>query len=170
MYTGAIRHRGQAYPGEHAPILKPGAWERVQDLITHPVTFARGKSRNKHLALLSGLLYCESCAARMVYTYSAKNGRKYPYYVCLNAQRKGWAACPAKSLPARRIEESVLGRIREAQRGLSDPAGWEQMDRTAQVEAVRKIVGRVGYDGIGRQISIRFHPPVIAPPGEEARA
>jgi site-specific DNA recombinase len=152
LYTGAIRHKGQAYPGEHAAILKPDTWERVQNLITHPEAFARGKSRNKHLALLSGLLYCESCAARMVYTYSGKGDRKYPYYVCLNAQRKGWAACPAKSLPARRIEESVLGQIREAQRGMIDPAGWErweQMDRIAQAAAIRQIVER------GRWIFVR---------------
>ena len=115
LYTGSIRHKGQPYPGEHAAILAPGTWERVQNLITHPAAFARGRSRNKHLALLSGLLYCESCATRMVYSYSGKNDRKYPYYVCLNAQRKGWAVCPAKSLPARAIEESVLGRLREAQ-------------------------------------------------------
>jgi site-specific DNA recombinase len=56
LYTGAIRHKGQLYPGEHAAILAPGTWERVQNLITHPATFARGRSRNKHLALLSGLL------------------------------------------------------------------------------------------------------------------
>jgi Zn-dependent M32 family carboxypeptidase len=106
----------------------------------------------------------------MVYTYSAKNDHKYPYYLCLNAKRKGWAACPAKSLPARKIEESVLGRIRETQRGLADPAEWEQMDRTGQAEAVRKIVERVGYDAGKSQITIRFHPPVMATPGEEVRA
>ena len=59
-----------SYPGEHAAILAPGTWERVQSLITQRTTCARGKSRNKHLALLSGLLYCESCATRMVYSYS----------------------------------------------------------------------------------------------------
>jgi site-specific DNA recombinase len=162
LYTGKISHKGQPYPGEHAAILKPGTWERVQKLITHPAASAPGKSRNKHLALLNGLLYCESCAARMVYTYSAKNDRKYPYYLCLNAKRKGWAACPAKSLPARRIEESVLGQIRDAQRGLTDSAGWEQLNRTGQVEAIRQIVERVGYDAGKGQISIRFHPPTIA--------
>ena len=167
LYTGVVRHKGEPYPGEHAAILKPGTWKRVQDLITHPAAFAHSKSRNKHLALLSGLLHCESCAARMVSTYSTKNGRKYPYYLCLNAQRKGWAACPAKSLPARGIEESVLARIREAQRGALDPAEWEQMDRTRQVEAIQAIVERVGYDGTKRQISIRFHPvPVTAQVGE----
>jgi site-specific DNA recombinase len=161
LYTGAIRHRGQSYPGEHAAILAPGAWERVQNLITHPASFARGRLRNKHLALLSGLLYCDSCAARMVYSYSGTKTRRYPYYVCLNAQRRGWAACPAKSLPARGIEESVLGQIREAQRGIPEPGVWEQMDRVRQVEAMQALVERVGYDGVARQVSIRFHVPAI---------
>lgn len=165
LYTGAIRHKGQEYPGEHAAILTPGTWERVQHLIANRTTLARGRSGNKHLALLSGLLYCESCAARMVYTYAAKNGRKYPYYLCLNAQRRGWAVCPAKSLPAQGIEESVLGQIREARRGIFDPPvwqqEWEQMERARQVETIRSIVERIGYDGIARQVSIRFHPPAI---------
>src|SRR3984885_4544681 len=114
LYTGKISHKGQAYPGEHAAILKGGTWERAQKLVAQPAAVASGKPRNKHLALLSGLLYCETCATRMVYSYSGKKDRKYPYYVCLNAQRKGWAVCPAKSLPAHGIEESVLGRVREA--------------------------------------------------------
>jgi site-specific DNA recombinase len=158
LYTGAIRHKGQQYPGEHAAILTPGTWERVQNLITHGSASARGRARNKHLALLSGLLFCESCATRMVYSYSGKNDRQYPYYLCLNAQRKGWAVCPAKSLPAGRIEESVLGRIREEQPGIFEPAVWEQMDRARQVEAIQAVVDRVGYDGAAQQISIRFHP------------
>jgi site-specific DNA recombinase len=161
LYTGAIRHKGRLYPGEHAAILAPGTWERVQNLISRPASFARGRSRNKHLALLSGLLYCESCGTRMVYSYSGKGDRRYPYYVCLNAQRKGWAVCPGKSLPARAIEESVLGRIGEVKHGVLDPAEWEQMDRTRQVEAIQAIVERIGYDGIAHQISIRFHPPEI---------
>jgi site-specific DNA recombinase len=166
LYTGAIQHKGESHPGEHLAILAPGTWERVQTLMTHRAALARGRSRNKHLALLSGLLYCECCATRMVYSYSGNKDRKYPYYVCLNAQRKGWAVCPAKSLPARGIEESVLGQIREAQGGLFDPAEWEQMDRTRQVEAIHATVERIGYNGIKRQVSIRFRPPADT---EEAR-
>src|ERR1700704_4768102 len=156
LYTGAIRHKGQPYAGEHAAILAPGTWERVQNLITHPAAFARG-SRNKHLALLSGLLYCESCAARMVYSHSRKRDRKYPYYVCLNAQRKGWAVCPAKSLPASAIEESVLKRLQAGHPALFRTSEWEQMDRARQIEAMQTLVERVGYDGVARQVSIRFH-------------
>ena len=52
LYTGTIQHKGQPYPGEHEAILAPGTWERVQDLITQRTTVARGRTRNKHLALL----------------------------------------------------------------------------------------------------------------------
>jgi site-specific DNA recombinase len=166
LYTGAIRHKGQPYPGEHAAILAPGTWERVQSLITHRATLERAGSRNKHLALLSGLLHCESCGTRMVYSYSGKNDRKYPYYVCLNAQRKGWAACPGKSLSARAIEESVLKRLRDAQPARFGASEWEQLDRRQQVAAMQTSIGRVGYDGAAKQISIRFRPAAITTDAE----
>jgi site-specific DNA recombinase len=158
LYTGAIRHKGQAYAGEHAAILAPGAWDRVQNLIPDSVAIPHGRSRNKHLALLGGLLYCESCVARMVYSYSRKNGRQYHYYVCLNAQRQGWAACPAKSLPAGAMEESVLKRLRDAQPERFGALKWEHLDRARQVEAIQALVERVGYDAAARQVSIRFRP------------
>jgi site-specific DNA recombinase len=170
LYTGAVRHKGQPYAGEHAAVLPSGTWERVQKLILHPAALAGVQKRNKHLALLSGLLFCEACATRMVYSYAMKNDRTYPYYVCLNAQRRGRASCPAKSLPAHAIEESVLGRIREAQPGTFDPAEWEQMDRTRRVEAIQAIIEKIGYDGSARQICIRFRPLPIPPAGDEASA
>jgi hypothetical protein len=78
---------------------------------------------------------------------------------------KGWAVCPAKSLPAQAIEESVPERIREGQTGIFDAALWEQLDRGRQVEAIQAIVERIGFDGVARQISIRFR----ATSGPEAR-
>jgi len=74
--------------------------------------------------------------------------------------------CPAKSLSARTIEESILGRIRERSPGVLETAVWEQMNRAQQVQAIQAIVERVGYDGTAQQISIRFHPAV----GPEAQA
>jgi hypothetical protein len=123
--------------------------------MTHRAAFARGRARNKHLALLSGLLYCDSCATRMVYSYAGKKDCKYPYYVCLNAQRKGWAVCPVKSLSARRIEESVLERIREEQAGILEPAEWGQMNRVRQVEA---LTSRRGAGGLRRDHPSSLHP------------
>lgn len=157
LYTGAVRHKGQIYAGEHLAILGQGDWERVQKLMTTGPAVPEGSLRNKHLALLNGLLYCECCVERMVYSYASKAGRKYPYYVCRKAQRQGWASCPSKSLPARAVEESVLARVRDEQiGGIADRAEWEQMDRVVQVAAIHAVVARVGYDGTIRQLSIRF--------------
>ena len=147
---------GAGSPSENE---KMGVLSRGLDLApARPATFAHGRPRNKHLALLGGLLYCDSCVARMVYSYSRKNDRQYHYYVCLNAQRQGWAACPAKSLPAAAIEESVLKRLRDAQPERFGALKWEHLDRARQVEAIQALVERVGYDAAARRVSIRFRP------------
>jgi site-specific DNA recombinase len=166
LYTGAVRHQGKIYPGEHAAILARDEWERMQSLIPQS-TRSRGGMRNKHQALLQGLLHCECCAAPMVYSYAAKGGRKYPYYVCRQAQKNGWATCPSKSLPAQGIEGSVLDRIRE---GMNQTMPWEAMDRRRQREAIEAVVERVGYNGSTRQVSIRFRIPEAATVGQEVRA
>ena len=168
LYTGVIRHKGQIYPGQHAAILVPEVWERVQEQIRRDSVVPRGRLRNKHLALLNGLLHCDCCAAPMVYSYAVKKDRQYPYYVCRQAQRQGWAACPSKSLPTHAIEDAVLERLRESQAGRLDVSGWEQMDRTRQIGVLQGIIERIGYDGRTRQISIRFHATPVT--GEEVRA
>jgi site-specific DNA recombinase len=167
LYTGSINHKGKIYQGEHAAIVDLTTWERVQKLITHRASFARGKARNKHNALLAGLLHCDSCNARMVYSYGGANGRIYPYYVCLNAQRKGRHMCPSKSLPAKAIEDSILGKIRAERDGLPDPREWENLDKVRRVDAIQTMIERVGYDGGTRRVSIRFHPDI---PQIEGRA
>jgi len=91
----------------------------------------------------------------MVYSYSGKLDRRYPYYVCLNAQRKGWAVCPTKSLPARHIEDSVLAHVQAKQ---LTPIEWEQLDSVQRVAAIQRIVERVGFEGTTGRVSIRFHP------------
>jgi hypothetical protein len=94
----------------------------------------------------------------MVYSYSGKSGRKYPYYVCLNAQRKGWAVCPSKSLGARHIEDSVLARV-QAQQLI--PIEWEQLDAVQRVATIQRIVERVGFDGNTGQVLLRFRADAV---------
>jgi site-specific DNA recombinase len=166
LYTGEVRHQGKIYPGEHSAILARDEWERVQSLLPQSIQ-PHGGMRNKHQALLQGLLHCECCAAPMVYSYAAKGGRKYPYYVCRNAQRNGWSVCPSKSLPAQAIEGSVLGRVRE---GMEQTTLWEEMDHQRQREAIEAIVERVDYNGATRQISIRLRTSEAGMAEREARA
>ncbi|UCF41677.1 MAG: zinc ribbon domain-containing protein, partial [Gemmatimonadota bacterium] len=49
----------------------------------------------------------------MVPTHTTRNRTKrYRYYVCLNAQKRGWHTCPSKSIPAQEIERFVLEQVR----------------------------------------------------------
>ena len=43
---------------------------------------------------------------------TGKSKRRYRYYVCLRAQKEGWAACPGPSLPATDLEKFVIEQIR----------------------------------------------------------
>jgi site-specific DNA recombinase len=46
-------------------------------------------------------------------THSTKNGNKrYRYYVCTAAQKRGWHTCPSKSVPAGEIERFVVEQIK----------------------------------------------------------
>ncbi len=48
----------------------------------------------------------------MVHTYTVKGKKRYRYYVCLKAQKQGWASCLTKAVPALEIERFVVDRIR----------------------------------------------------------
>ena len=112
IYTGQVNHKGTYYPGEHPPIVDPAVWGKVDERLRHNGITGGKEVRNKYGALLRGLLHCDACGTAMVHTYTVKNSRRYRYYVCLTAQQQGWDACPSKSLPAQRVEDSIVDRIR----------------------------------------------------------
>ena len=48
----------------------------------------------------------------MMHTYTMRKSKRYRYYVCYNAQQRGWQNCETKSVPAQAIETAVLDSIR----------------------------------------------------------
>jgi site-specific DNA recombinase len=57
-------------------------------------------------------LRCTPCVCAMTPSYAARRKTKhYRYYVCGNAQKRGWSACPSKAIPAGEIERFVVERI-----------------------------------------------------------
>src|SRR5262249_7843441 len=64
-------------------------------------------------SLLKGILHCVPCGSAMTPSHCTKNGSThYRYYVCTNAQKRGWKACPSKSIPAGEIERFVIDQFR----------------------------------------------------------
>ncbi|WP_442508700.1 recombinase family protein [Novipirellula sp. SH528] len=110
-YIGKIRYKDETHEGEHDGIVPVDLFRRVQNQLK-----ANGQSggtgvRNKHNALLKGLIWCKACGRPMTHSYSCKGSKRYRYYVCGTAMQKGWAECPSPSVPAGEIERFIVQQI-----------------------------------------------------------
>lgn len=111
-YLGKVRYKDEVHRGEHEPIVDDGVFERVQKLLVRNGRSGGRAVRNKHGAILRGLLHCGSCGCGMSHSYSKKGNRNYRYYVCNRAQKRGWHVCPSPSLPAAEIERLIVNEIK----------------------------------------------------------
>lgn len=112
-YIGKLRYKDEVHEGEHDAIVDLDIWRRVQTLLARNGRTGGVVVRNQFGALLKGLLHCAACRCAMTPSHSTKNGKKrYRYYVCTNAQQRGWHNCPSKSIPAGEIEQFVVEQLR----------------------------------------------------------
>ena len=112
LYVGKIRHKTEVYAGEHEPIVSGDLFTRVQQQLQRNGRNGTVEHRNRHGALLRGLLYCKACDRAMSHTFTSRGSRRYRYYTCTNATKRGRQACPSGSLPAIEIENAVVDQIR----------------------------------------------------------
>jgi site-specific DNA recombinase len=173
LYIGQVRYKAEVHPGEHAGIVDPVLFERVQALLRDNARTDGTASRSRFAALLTGLLRCVPCACSMPHTHTVKRNIRYRYYVCLHAQKQGWSACPSQSVPAAEIERFVIDQIRGLGRDTAllaeasfDPV-WDSLGLGDQARILRLLVERVDYDGRSGDISIAFHPAGITALTEE---
>ncbi|TWT45032.1 DNA-invertase hin [Phycisphaerae bacterium RAS1] len=112
VYIGKVRHKDQIYAGEHEPIVPDDVFARVQRQLQQNGRRGNPELRNKHGSLLRGLLFCKACQRAMTHTFTSGENRRYRYYGCTNACKRGRDACPGRSLPAAEIERAVVDQIR----------------------------------------------------------
>lgn len=112
VYLGKVRYHDEIHPGEHPAILNDEIWQRVQAVLQRNRRTGGALVRNKHGALLKGLLRCAPCKCSMGHAYTSQGTKRYRYYVCLKAQKRGWHTCPTKSVPAGEIERFVVEQIK----------------------------------------------------------
>ena len=112
IYEGKVNYKGCLYEGEHDALVDADVWRQVQETLRQNGLSGGSKVRNKYGALLRGLLYCTPCQTAMAHTYTLKKEKRYRYYVCRNAQQRGRASCPGRSLNAHEIETAVVEHVR----------------------------------------------------------
>ena len=112
IYLGKITLGKETFEGEHAAIVDAEVFQRVQALLRRNGTSGGIQVRNRFGALLKGLVYCVPCGCAMSHSITKKGNRRYRYYVCQKAQKRGWHTCPSKSIPAPEIERFVVDQVR----------------------------------------------------------
>src|SRR5947209_6313997 len=101
--------------------------------------------------------------------------KRYRYYVCTAAQKRGWQSCPSKSIPAGQIEEFVveqikcIGRDPALVRAVLEQARQQGTEQVAGLEAEQRGLAKdlVSWHGEIRRLSSQLRPgedngPVVA--------
>ncbi len=108
--AGKLCYKTEVHPGEHAAIVDPRQWQKVQELLHGNHHGGPRVPHNGSGAILKGLLHCRPCGCAMTPTHATKGGKRYRYYVCSSALRQG-RDCPSRSVPAGQLERIVVEQI-----------------------------------------------------------
>lgn len=87
VYAGRVRFRDQEYPGRHEALVSPEVWQLVNDRLE------ANKKEHKRLygksdGLLSGLLFCGDCGARMsIRRWGGTKEKPRKKYICHSVSR-----------------------------------------------------------------------------------
>ena len=105
VYVGEIVHKGQCYPGQHAGIVEPAMFERVQAKLARQL--AKRKTRSRLSSPLAGKLF-DTHGNRLTPTHSKNSkGKTYRYYVPTQLQQGGRSGGDLKRFPARRVDALI---------------------------------------------------------------
>ena len=164
-YTGKLRYKDEVNEGEHDEIVSPEVFQKVQSLLRRNGRTGGVEARNKFGALLKGILRCACCNCSMTPTHTTKKGvKRYRYYVCIKAQKRGWKNCKSRSVPAPEIEKFVVEKIRHVGH---DSQLIEEVVEQAKIQAERELGALEGEQvGLMRELeywneALRIAAPTI---------
>lgn len=110
FYKGYISWNDKIYPGQHAPIISMGLWEKANKAIKlrFPKHEFRKNLKKKHyIYLLEGLMRCGHCDGRLLNNYgTSHNGQMFFYYQC--SRSKQGLGCDSSPISATNFDEAVI--------------------------------------------------------------
>jgi site-specific DNA recombinase len=81
VYLGKICYKAEVHDGEHEAIIDPATYAKVQSILKRNAVSGGRAVRNKHNALLRGLIRCATCDCGMSHSFARKGSRLYRYYL-----------------------------------------------------------------------------------------
>lgn len=173
LYIGRVTLHGDVYDGLQEAIVDEETFRQVQELL---VSNRNGQSpgpgtRNKHGALLRGLIKCGVCGAALGHTYAKRGSKLYRFYTCTTRVKQGKDSCPTPPLSAPDIEAFVVDQIRRVGRDprlvaeVFEEAKRQQHDSVARLQSERD---RLVKQKIQRDEQARRLTAMLVNPGDSA--
>ncbi len=176
LYVGAVQYQGKVYRGEQSPIVERKIWQRAKRFLEQEHGREHAE-RNRQGAVLKKLLRCAGCGKAMVPGYTARQGRRYSYYVCRTAQKHGARACAGGLVSKERIEAAVADALYELagapqgeslrQRLPPDRVCWDGLESSEQHKIMKMAVEEILYDRHSHEGRLRVRADVAGEGGEE---
>ncbi|RIJ24673.1 recombinase family protein [Henriciella barbarensis] len=112
VYRGMIRHKENAYPGNHPAIIEEAIWSRIQEALIAKGGRQRGQGGaiKTEGSPLTGRLF-DQAGNRLTPTYATTRGRRWRYYVSRSVMKGDEAYAAGWRLPAAKLESAVAKAI-----------------------------------------------------------
>jgi DNA invertase Pin-like site-specific DNA recombinase len=141
IYRGEITHKGNAYPGEHQPIVDEALWNQVNATLAENRVDRAAGTDAKQPSLLAGMIF-DVTGERLTPSHAVKKGTRYRYYVSRSlitgtAKNKS----NGRRIPAANLESLVINKLRDFladQGAILDAIRHERADGTAQCRLIAR--------------------------------
>ena len=155
IYTGKFKYKGEVYQSTHEAIIDDETFEKAQEILR--IKKERNEKNEKspfaRSTLLSGLLYCGNCGARLGGS-SRKKYVKYKVYdresiyICYsrthNRYMKKADSCDMRVLVRDELDEIVWNEITSLNLKISEGKSiFEKNDNTAEIEIIEKEIASI---------------------------
>ncbi|WP_254508565.1 recombinase family protein [Anatilimnocola floriformis] len=160
-YIGKVKYKDEVHPGEHKGIVDEVLFLKVQAALTRGKQDGGAGNRNRHGALLRGLLRCSCCDSPMHHVYTKKGPKQYRYYVCAKAQRDGWDTCAAPSIPAGEIEAFIVEQLKalaESPELLAATLAQARAQQTVEVDSLGGELQKLNRQRVSVEQAVRRSP------------
>jgi site-specific DNA recombinase len=158
FYTGKVNHAGQLYQGEQERIISDETFQKVQEILANNRRERKVAGVVTNIGLLNSILRCKACDSAMYYIYSRKGNNKYHYYLCGNAQKRGYKNCPTRLVSAQATENKFMEFLRTISKDPRIEAkAWEALTLEEKIPILRSIAKVAHYDAVNGTLEIVLH-------------
>lgn len=158
LYIGKVSYHGQLYQGEQDRIISDEIFQKTHEILADNRRERKVAGITNNVGLLNSILRCKACNSTMYYVYSMKGKNKYHYYLCMNAQKRGYKNCPTRLVAAQVMEDRFMEFLRRiAKDSRIEAKAWESSTLEEKIPVLKSIAKVGHYDAHNEILEIVLH-------------